>query len=50
MAIKRAAVPKPQSGLYFERVPVEVAKEVAKAAEKKPKVRLAKRRSIARER
>jgi hypothetical protein len=50
MAIKRPAVPKPQPDLYFERVPVEIAKEVAKTAEKKPKVRLATRRSIVRER
>jgi hypothetical protein len=45
MAIRRAAVPKPQPDLYFERVSVEVAKEVAKAAAKKPKARLAPRRS-----
>jgi len=49
MAIKRAAVPKPQPDLYFERVPIEVAKEVAKTVEKKPKVRLATRRSTVRE-
>jgi hypothetical protein len=48
MAIKRPAVPRPPPELYFEQVPVEVAKEVAKTAEKKPKVRLATRRSIVR--
>ena len=48
MAIKRAAVPKRQPDLYFEQVPIEVAKGIAKASEKKPKVRLATRRSIVR--
>jgi hypothetical protein len=48
MAIKRAALPKPPPALHFEQVPVDVAKGIAKTAEKKPKVRLALRRSIVR--
>ena len=50
MAIKRAAVPKPQPELYFEQVPVDVAKGIAKTAVKKPKARLALRRPSARKR
>jgi hypothetical protein len=50
MATKRAAVSKPQPELYFEQVPVEVAKGIAKTPEKKPKVRLAIRRPVVRER
>lgn len=45
MATKRAGIPKPKPELYFEQVPVELVKTVAKPDEKKPKMRLVIRRS-----
>jgi hypothetical protein len=45
MATKRAGIPKPKPELYFEQVPLELAKAVAKPAEKKPKMRLVTSRS-----
>ena len=45
MATKRAGIPKPKPELYFEQVPVVLVKAVAKPDEKKPKMRLAIRRS-----
>jgi len=45
MATKRAGIPKPKPELYFEQIPVELVKVIAKSNEKKPKMRHVTRRS-----